>query len=275
LRESVLHGPASSGTSVQRTPGQPVDAVTVSKFGPGLKIRVSVVRFRPWPPLPIFEAHGFSGITRGQSVPARGENRPTIGLTDIRSICAPEAGRRGSRSAAGVRAAVAPESPRAARSRGGHGRRHGPGARVPRERGDEALAIDLIASGKIRCPRLRSNIRSRLFQDRFADNAGCERSVLPISILHAWRPWTAGRVAPCPPGACKLRVRRGGPRVEKGRLDHCPKCRPQLFDQPTDEVLSIIDRFMRKQRSYHLTIRCDRPDLAPQGGLPQKVAPVI
>ena len=36
-----------------------------------------------------------------------------------------------------------------------------------------------------RDPRLRSNIRSRLFQDRFADNAGCERSVLPLSILQA------------------------------------------------------------------------------------------
>ena len=35
--ESVLHSPASLGISVQRTPSQPIDAVTVSNFGPGLK----------------------------------------------------------------------------------------------------------------------------------------------------------------------------------------------------------------------------------------------
>src|SRR4026208_1603323 len=38
LRESVLHGPASLGISVQRTPGQPIDAVKVSRIAPGLKI---------------------------------------------------------------------------------------------------------------------------------------------------------------------------------------------------------------------------------------------
>ena len=51
-----------------------------------LKIRVSVVRFRPWPPPPIFETQRVSGITRALSARAGGGNRPTIGLPEIGSV---------------------------------------------------------------------------------------------------------------------------------------------------------------------------------------------
>jgi hypothetical protein len=54
---------------------------------------VSVVRFRLWPPLPIFETHEFSGITGGLSATAAGENRPTSGLPHIGSVV--PVGRRG------------------------------------------------------------------------------------------------------------------------------------------------------------------------------------
>jgi len=53
-----------------------------------LKIRVSVVRFRPGHHPHFFETHGFSGIAGGPSARAGGEIRPTIGLPDFGSMAA-------------------------------------------------------------------------------------------------------------------------------------------------------------------------------------------
>ena len=51
-----------------------------------LKIRVSVVRFRLWPPPPICETHDFSAITGGLSVHIHAENGPTIGLPGYNGV---------------------------------------------------------------------------------------------------------------------------------------------------------------------------------------------
>ena len=45
---------SSLGICATSAPANRLMQLHVSNFGPGLKIRVSVVRFRPWPPPPIF-----------------------------------------------------------------------------------------------------------------------------------------------------------------------------------------------------------------------------
>ena len=63
-----------------------------------LRIRVSMVRFRPWPPFSSFDFHEFSGITRGLSGAILPRNRLTRGLSGIGPFDAPRGERLGVRA---------------------------------------------------------------------------------------------------------------------------------------------------------------------------------
>ena len=89
--------------------------------------------------LQFFESHHFFAITGGLSGRGGPGNRPTIGLPNFGSMAVRcvDSRRVGEPPPHDAPAAAHPEWPRGARSRGGHGGRHGAPTRVPRR--DSAL----------------------------------------------------------------------------------------------------------------------------------------